>query len=366
MRIHWRFVVLWLACCLVATLIASAQPAVESAYRLHQQGRLAEAVTAYRQVLAADPSLFDVRTNLGAALAALGRYDEAIAEYRAALTRAPGHLGIRRNLALAYAKSARLQEAISEIESWPEEQRRSLDVALLLADCYFRLGKEARTVAILSPHEGTAADHPGFLYLLGTARIRTGDASGGQRLVDRILRQGDSAEAQMIMGSAHVMGGEFDRAAAAFRRAIEINPTLPLAHSHLGKTLLELGDHNEALRHFELEIETNPTDFDAQLLSGVILRERQQWKAALAALEHARKIRPTAMEVPYQIALALLGAGMTAEACRELEQLLDAAPGFREARVSLATAYARLGQREKAAEQQALLRSRSGNPAKPQ
>jgi tetratricopeptide (TPR) repeat protein len=180
--------------------------------------------------------------------------------------------------------------------------------------------------------------------------------------VDRILREGDSAKAQMMMGSAHVMGGEFDKAAVAFRRAIELDPKLPFAHSHLGKTLLELGDRDEALRHFELEVEMNPTDFDAQLLSGVILRERQQWKAALAALEHARKIRPTAMEVPYQIALAQLGAGMTAEACRELEQLLGAAPGFREARVSLATAYARLGQRDKAAEQQALLRSGSANP----
>jgi tetratricopeptide (TPR) repeat protein len=201
---------------------------------------------------------------------------------------------------------------------------------------------------------------------LGTARIRTGDAIGGQRLVDRILREGDSAKAQMMMGSAHVMGGEFDKAAVAFRRAIELDPKLPFAHSHLGKTLLELGDRDEALRQFELEIGMNPTDFDAQLLSGVILRERQQWKGALAALEHARKIRSAAMEVPYQIALAQLGAGMTAEACRELEQLLDAAPGFREARVSLATAYARLGQLEKAAEQQALLRPGSANPAKPQ
>ena len=366
MRLRWQSVLPWLACCAAASLIASAQSPAEPAHRLHQQGRLAEAVTAYRQILEADPAQFEVRTNLGAALAALGRYDEAIAEYRAALTGAPGHPGIRRNLALAYAKSARLREAIAEIESWPEEQRRSLDVALLLADCYFRLGKEAETVAILSPYEDTAANHPGFIYLLGTARIRTGDAAGGQRLVDRILRQGDSAMAQMMMGSARVMGGEFDKAAVAFRRAIELDPKLPLAHSHLGKTLLDLGDRDEALRHFELEIERNPTDFDAQLLSGVILRERQQWKAALAALERARKIRPAAMEVPYQIALAQLGAGLTAEACRELEQLLVAAPGFREARVSLATAYARLGQREKAAEQQILLRSGPASPAKSQ
>ena len=51
----------------------------------HRAGRLAEAEACYRRVLAAQPSHFEAYSNLGAALRGQGKVDEAVAAYRQAI-----------------------------------------------------------------------------------------------------------------------------------------------------------------------------------------------------------------------------------------------------------------------------------------
>ena len=77
----------------------------------YQQGRVQEAVAAFRECVAAVPGSPGVLSDYGAALAAAGAYDEALEQYARALALAPGHPAIRRNMALAYYKSGRPAEA---------------------------------------------------------------------------------------------------------------------------------------------------------------------------------------------------------------------------------------------------------------
>ena len=85
-----------------------------------------------------------LRSNLGAAYAGLGRYDDAIEQYRRALATDGGNVAIRRNLALAYYKAGRLTEAAREAEKVLAAQPENDAATLLLADCRFRLGQNAR------------------------------------------------------------------------------------------------------------------------------------------------------------------------------------------------------------------------------
>jgi tetratricopeptide (TPR) repeat protein len=70
-------------------------------------------------------------------------------------------------------------------------------------------------------------------------------------LVDRILRRGDSAEAHLMLGTARAEAYDNKGAIAEFEKAIELNPNLPMAHSSLGKALLQSGDIERARSEFE-------------------------------------------------------------------------------------------------------------------
>ena len=77
----------------------------------------------------------------------------------------------------------------------------NLQSTLLLADCDLRLGQNKSVIALLRPLEQENAGNLAVVYLLSMALIRDGEVQEGQRLVDEILRQGDSAEARFLLGS---------------------------------------------------------------------------------------------------------------------------------------------------------------------
>ncbi len=80
---------------------------------LKNQGRLDEALTAYRKAKEIDPDLIEATYNLGNALKALGRLDEAVAAYRHAICIRPGLLQAHCNLGNALCDQGKPDEAIA-------------------------------------------------------------------------------------------------------------------------------------------------------------------------------------------------------------------------------------------------------------
>jgi predicted Zn-dependent protease len=181
----------------------------DAALRLHQAGDLAAAAAAYESCLTAEPGRVDARSNLGAVLVRMGRYQDAVGEYLEALKTARPDVAPRLhfNLALAYYKSFQIPAAADELEPLHAAQPADLNLALLLADCRLRMGEFQRAVDVVAPLEAAHADDLALNYVIGMALIRLGRVADGQIRVDRILRQGDSAEGHFLLGSALFGGG---------------------------------------------------------------------------------------------------------------------------------------------------------------
>ncbi len=207
--------------------VSSSDPQLQHAVELQQRGDLEAAVTAYRAFLAARPSEAPARSNLGVVLAKLGRYEEAIAEYKRALELEPANSGIRLNLGLAYYKSGRIPDAAKEFSTLRDAAPETLQIDLLLADCELRMGGNKNVIALLTPVEPQHPDDLAVAYLLGEALIRDHRIEEGQKRVDRILKNGDSAEARFLLGSQMFAAGDFPAAVKQLRRAVDLNPNLP-------------------------------------------------------------------------------------------------------------------------------------------
>jgi len=138
-----------------------------------------------------------------------GQYEEAIVEYKHALELEPRNLPVRVNLGLAYYKTSQIAEAAEELAKAVKQQPSNRQAVFLLADCDLRLGENKKVIELLSPLEKTSPDDKALVYLLGTALIRDNQPERGQVLVNRILREGESAEALLLLGTTKMNVQEF-------------------------------------------------------------------------------------------------------------------------------------------------------------
>jgi superkiller protein 3 len=106
----------------VLTAAAAAWARSEEAVRrnnfgaeLLRQGKLAEAITEFRQAVTLDPGYAPAWRNLGFALDKQGQVDEAVAAYQKALQLEPD-LNAHNNLGVLYDKQGRHEQAIQEFE----------------------------------------------------------------------------------------------------------------------------------------------------------------------------------------------------------------------------------------------------------
>lgn len=320
----------------------SPQELVQDAMRKQQAGDLAGAVPEYQQFLKLHPEATAIHSNLGAALAGLGRYQEALPEYKIALKQEPKLAGARLNLALAYYKMGQIDEATTQLEKVHAEEPANHQAALLLGDCYLRQDRGDDVIRILETEEAKYPDDMAVAYLLGTALIRQKRVEEGQVLVDRILRNGDSAEAHLMLGTAKMNAQDFAGARDEFAKAVALNADLPEVHELYAKALMLTGDSDLSSKEYKTELAVDPYNFDANLQLGAAARQEQNYAAAEKYFGRALETRPGDPGVRYQQALVAIDQEQLDHARTLLEGLIKQSPQFTEAHVSLAQVYYKL------------------------
>src|SRR5436309_9103251 len=127
------------------------------------------------------------------------------------------------------------------------------------------MGRFKDVVEVLAPLEAAAEQEYAVPYLLGQALILDKQPARGQLFNDYILRDGDSAEAHLLMGVARLAASEPAAAPDDFARAVELNPKLPSSHANLGQTLMQLGYSDWAAVEFSNELDKKTNDYNAYL-----------------------------------------------------------------------------------------------------
>jgi tetratricopeptide (TPR) repeat protein len=328
------------------------QDLVNDAISRRQAGDLEGAVREYRQFLKMRPEAAVVRSNLGAALAGLGEFAEAMTEYKIALKQSPPAPGLRLNSALTYYKTGRIGDAADELVRVHKESPDNSQATLLLADCYLRMGQNKDVIRVLRPDLRKHPDDMAIAYLLGTALLRDHQVSEGQVLVDRILRNGESAEAHLMPGTAKMEVADFADARDEFAKVVALNPDLAGVYALYAQALQVTSGAQETLKEFKAKLAVEPNNYVANLQIGAMLRQDQKLDEAKPYLERALATRPGDLAVRYQLAAISLSEGKVDDARRELESIVKESPQFTEAHVSLSLAYFRLkwpndGNREK-------------------
>ena len=322
----------------------SPQALYDQAGRALDAGNAELAIRLYEELLRQAPDSMEARTNLGVAFAQEGRYEEAAQQYRQVLSRDSRNQTAMLNLALAYYKQGDFGKARNLLEVLHQLRPANRQAFDLLSDCDLRLGMFRDAIALVEPAYQAQPDDPAIEYILGTALIQDGQTQKGAAVIDRMMRNGNSAVASVLMGASQFAAGEYKTSAATLRKALDLNPKLPAAWTIYGRALLSNGENEEAKRAFRRALEADPNDFDACLHLGALLRHDGDTAGAEPYLRHALVLRPESAAALFQVCALDAATGHLEEAKTGFQKLVKQWPDFVEAHLQLALLYARLHQ----------------------
>jgi tetratricopeptide (TPR) repeat protein len=343
---------------LTSTLLAqtsSSESLYNEAVKAYDSGDVPQAIRLYQDLLRREPGSVPTRTNLGVALVHEGRYDDAILEYREALRLDPKNAVVRLNLALAWYKQGDLAKASTELQRLHSQDQANLQVLQLLTDCYLRLGNYRETVVLLEPTYHSQPDNLAIDYALGTALIRNGETQRGEAVIDRILKNGNSAEAALLLGAAQYEAADYKSAADSIRKALDEKSSLPGGWTLYARALLGSGENDNAKSAFLHALQTDPNDFDANLHLGGMLRHDGDTAGAAPYVSRALKLRPHSPAAQFQVGALSLQTGNLEKARQELEPIARQWPDFVEVHVQLALLYARMNRPQDSAHERQIV-----------
>jgi len=168
---------------------------------------------------------------------------------------------------------------------------------------------------------------------------------------------GSLAEAHTALGGV-IFFGDRDLADAEqkFRRAIELNPSYPVAHEWLGLLLSELGRFDEAVQHADIAVALDPLEATMYQARGQVLYTGRRYGPAVESLRKALELTPQLPLARTVLVKALTFDGKAGEALRHCEP--PAAAGVSpDLAVACAVAAVRAGRSEEAAARRAALES---------
>jgi protein O-GlcNAc transferase len=241
---------------------------LEQALAHHQSGRLAQAESIYRALLARDPDDAKVLNPLGALLQqtgrsaeahailtraaqlapgeswiwnnlgevcrSLGRRDEAIAALTRAVSAAPDHFAAHANLGLALADVGRLDDAVPSLRRAIEIKADYAKAFASLAMVLHALKRDDEALAAAREAVRLNPRNPAFHNTLGNV------LRGTNKLDDAIAEfkaalalRPDHAPSLHNLGEALAREGEVDAGIDSIRRALAVRPNYPVAHQSL-------------------------------------------------------------------------------------------------------------------------------------
>ncbi len=240
------------------------------------QGKVEEAVEAFKAAIEARPDYPEAHNNLGVAWAQQERSEAAEECYRTALRLKPDYAAAQNNLGNVHLVRGRLAEAEA---------------------CY--------RAALRCDAQYVEAHNNLGLALLEQGRYREAE----QSIRNALRLRPDFAGALNNLGSALQHQEQIEEAVASFQEALRLQPGLGEAHINLA---LILGDTDQlagAVDYYERKLKFNPDSVEAHFRLGLGLQAQAKFREAKEQFNAILKIRPDAPEAHANLGQVALREG---------------------------------------------------------
>jgi tetratricopeptide (TPR) repeat protein len=265
------------------------------------QGReYVDSETLWKATLAANPSCWMARENLGGVYLGQGRVDEAIAQFREAIRMRPADHEAMNELGVAQLQSGHPEEAVSTLVAAlslapnSSETHLNLGVALLHVGKANEAARQFEGVLEVDPTSTKARRNLAIAYhdLAGALFVEGHPSQAGELFQKSLAMDPDVAQTHSDLGAALAAEGHPEEALAEYRRALDLDPGLSVAAANEGGSLLKLGRFDEAAQAYARATELEPRDARLFNALGIALAKGGHVGAAAEEFRRALAIDP--------------------------------------------------------------------------
>lgn len=246
---------------------AAPVPAAPQARDPLEQGRsliaernYAAAIEPLREAVEDDPEDAEALRLLGDALLQTDNMAEAETVLNQAAAIDPETLGLNFDMGMLYTKKGRLMQAIPYFEKELELTPGSESILHNLSQLYIQTEQYDKAVESLEEEIALNPDNLEHYGSLADAYKHLGDTAKEREVYQRMGAQDPSGMAFYNLGNIMFNNSEMQKAADAYKKAIEQSPKNANAHYQLGLTYVNLGKFGEAAEALEAFVKLSPKD----------------------------------------------------------------------------------------------------------
>ena len=316
------------------------------------------AIDSYKKAYAVDPTSPVIGERLAEMYWKAQRVHEAVTEASEVLKRNPDDLPTHRLLALVYLRSLgdingnniqseTIVKAIQEYNAVHRLDPSDQEVTIWLARLYRLHNEPEKAEGVLRDLLKDDPENDSAVEQLTQLLLDQNKAEEAISLLNGMIDRSPSPTLYDHLGDAYTQTHDFPKAEAAYRKAVDLDPS-ELSHLRgLAQTLLSEEKYTEALSAYQKLSDMLPDDADTYLRIAQIYRELHQLDKAEENLVKARQYAPGSLEVMYNEAMIYESQGRFEDAIRVLS---DAVTGVKaqskvlpSRRRSLSILYQQLG-----------------------
>ena len=296
-----------------------------------------QAVEEYKLALNADPESSELQDGLAELYFRIGRIQDAVSTAKEQIKRNPNDPQAHMLLGQIYVRSLgdmrgqqssqTLQLAIAEYETIAKLKPDDIEPRLLLGQLYALNNDSAKAEAQFKAAQNLDANSEDVVLNMARLYSQEGDATRAVQSITAVPVSDRTARMELALGAGYEQLKNYKEAAAAYRRALDIEPDNTDAQKAVAAALLEDGQLDEALKALNAIAAADPSDSSAQLRIAEVQRRQGNYNDALATLEKLRQSvqegSPEDLQVRADEALVYDALGKYDQATGSLTKLLD-------------------------------------------
>jgi tetratricopeptide (TPR) repeat protein len=283
-------------------------------------------------------------------LAQQGQFDEAIAQLDALAAKQPDAKGLAHELGIVYYKKGDYLKAMASLKKALAENADDNEALQLQGISSYLAGRPADAIA---PLEKVQTWYPSAnvdaSYILGICYLQTKDYSNSRKAFAKMFGVPPDSAASYLFTARMMLRLEFEVVAEEFaKKAAELDPKLPLAHSLLGEIYLFKSRIPEAAEQFQKELELNPGNAAVYYKLADAYTRAQKYEDAEKLLQRSIWLDATSTGPYILMGKVLEKKGEPLLAARALQRALAMDPNNPIPHHLLGLAYRELGRTEDA------------------
>jgi len=287
-----------------------------------------QAIGTFNRLAAAEPQSAVPQVRLASVYLSRKETDKAIASLQRAQKLAPGDPAIARDLVVAYVTSGKQDDATKAAKAYQDANPKSATGYLLEGDVYASGKHWAQAerayrdgLKVNATSEGTAVKLHGVLLASG----KKGEADSFSR--KWIADNPDDWAFRTYLAERALRAGDLKAAVAQYQLLVAEQPDNPIALNNLAWAAGQIGDP-KALSYAERALKLAPDNPLILDTTGALLTAKGDAAKGLEYLTRAVALAPDRHDIRLNYAKALLKAGRTEEARKELMQLQAVSQDF--------------------------------------